>query len=138
MPDQFSNEYNKLAHYRTTAVEILQETGGGFDYFVSAIGTSGTLMGVGMALKHMYPHIQIVCAHPVKGHYAAGTVVFRTLIHFEASTTGGDSGALVVDSQGRAVGMHILGVAEDRVAFALPMEEMLAKSWPRRGIELVA
>ena len=72
MPDQFSNEYNKLAHYRTTAVEILQETGGAFDYFVSAIGTSGTLMGVGMALKHMYPHIQIVCAHPVRGHYIQG------------------------------------------------------------------
>ncbi len=72
MPDQFSNEYNKLAHYRTTAVEILQETNGSLDYFVSAIGTSGTIMGVGMALKRLYPDIQIVCAHPVKGHYIQG------------------------------------------------------------------
>ena len=72
MPDQFSNEYNKLAHYRTTAVEILQDTDGAIDYFVSAIGTSGTIMGVGMALKRLYPDIQIVCAHPVKGHYIQG------------------------------------------------------------------
>lgn len=72
MPDQFSNEYNKLAHYRTTAEEILSETGGEFDYFVSSIGTSGTIMGVGMALKQRHPNIQIVCAHPVLGHYIQG------------------------------------------------------------------
>jgi len=72
MPDQFSNEYNKLAHYRTTAEEILRELGGSLDFFVSSIGTSGTIMGVGKALKEQYPHIQIVCAHPVKGHYIQG------------------------------------------------------------------
>jgi S-sulfo-L-cysteine synthase (O-acetyl-L-serine-dependent) len=72
MPDQFSNEYNKLAHYITTAEEILRETGGTIDYFVSALGTSGTIMGVGMALKQHYPHVQIVSAHPVRGHYIQG------------------------------------------------------------------
>lgn len=72
MPDQFSNEYNKLAHYRTTAEEILRELGGSLDFFVSSIGTSGTIMGVGKALKEQYPHIQIVCAQPVKGHYIQG------------------------------------------------------------------
>jgi len=72
MPDQFSNEYNKLTHYKTTAEEILKETDGNIDYFVSSIGTSGTIMGVGKALKEKYPRIKIVCAHPVKGHYIQG------------------------------------------------------------------
>ena len=72
MPDQFSNEHNKLAHYKTTAIEILSETGGKLDYFVSPIGTSGTIMGVGKALKENFPHIKIVEAHPVKGHYIQG------------------------------------------------------------------
>ncbi len=72
MPDQFSNEYNKLTHYKTTAEEILKDTGGNLDYFVSSIGTSGTIMGVGKALKEKDPHIRIVCAHPVKGHYIQG------------------------------------------------------------------
>ncbi len=72
MPDQFSNEYNKMAHYKTTGEEIWKETRGKIGYFVSSIGTSGTIMGVGMALKEHNPNIKIVCAHPVKGHYIQG------------------------------------------------------------------
>jgi len=72
MPDQFSNEYNKITHYKTTAEEIWKQTAGSIDYFVSAIGTSGTIMGVGKYLKEKNPKIKIVCAHPVKGHYIQG------------------------------------------------------------------
>lgn len=72
MPDQFSSHYNKLAHYATTAEEIWKETGGRIDYFVAAIGTSGTIMGVGKKLKEKNKNIKIVCAHPVKGHYIQG------------------------------------------------------------------
>jgi len=72
MPDQFSNHYNQLAHYEGTAVEILEQVGGELDYFVSALGTSGTLMGVGLALKERLPRVQIVSAHPVRGHYIQG------------------------------------------------------------------
>ena len=72
MPDQFSNQYNKNAHYRTTGDEIWRQTGGKVDYFVSALGTSGTIMGVGKALKEHNPKIKIVSAHPVKGHYIQG------------------------------------------------------------------
>ncbi|QLH75238.1 MAG: cysteine synthase A [Methanomassiliicoccales archaeon] len=72
MPDQFSNEYNKMAHYKTTGDEIWRQTGGRIDYFVSALGTSGTIMGVGKALKEHDPNIKIVSAHPVKGHYIQG------------------------------------------------------------------
>jgi S-sulfo-L-cysteine synthase (O-acetyl-L-serine-dependent) len=72
MPDQFSNLYNKIAHYRTTGEEIWKQTNGRIDYFVSSLGTSGTIMGVGQVLKEHNPNIQIVCAHPVKGHYIQG------------------------------------------------------------------
>ena len=72
MPDQFSNQYNKMAHYKTTAEEIWKQTNGKIDYFVSSLGTSGTIMGVGRALKENNPKIKIVEAHPVKGHYIQG------------------------------------------------------------------
>ncbi len=72
MPDQFSNHYNKIAHYETTAKEIINQIDKKIDYFISAIGTSGTIMGVGKFLKERYPDIKIVCAHPVKGHYIQG------------------------------------------------------------------
>lgn len=72
MPDQFSNEYNKIAHYRTTGEEIWKQTNGKIDYFVSSLGTSGTIMGVSKVLKEHNPQIKIVCAHPVKGHYIQG------------------------------------------------------------------
>ncbi len=72
MPDQFSNQYNKMAHYETTAKEIIEQTDGKVDYFVSAIGTSGTIMGVGKYLRECNPNIRITCAYPVKGHYIQG------------------------------------------------------------------
>jgi len=72
MPNQFSNEYNKLTHYFTTANEIWEDTQGKVTHFVSALGTSGTIMGVGMGLKTKNPAIQIVEAHPEKGHYIQG------------------------------------------------------------------
>jgi cysteine synthase B len=72
MPDQFSNEFNKMTHYRTTASEIWKQTKGKIDYFVSALGTSGTIMGIGLYLKEKNPKIKIVCAHPEKGHYIQG------------------------------------------------------------------
>jgi cysteine synthase B len=72
MPDQFSNHFNKHAHYEGTAREIIRQTDGRIDYFVSAIGTSGTIMGVGKYLKELLKEVKIVCAHPIKGHYIQG------------------------------------------------------------------
>ncbi len=76
-PDQFSNEFNKLAHYRTTAEEIWAQMDGRIDYFISAIGTSGTIMGVGRRFKDLDPAIRIVEAHPEKGHYIQGLKNFE-------------------------------------------------------------
>ena len=72
MPDQFANAANYQAHYEKTAIEIWQQTDGQIDYFVSAVGTSGTLMGVSRFLRAMKPDIKVVCAHPIKGHYIQG------------------------------------------------------------------
>lgn len=71
-PDQFSNEGNTLAHYETTAQEIWEQTGGTVTHIVCALGTSGTIMGIGSALKAKNPKIQIIEAHPHKGHYIQG------------------------------------------------------------------
>ena len=71
-PNQFSNEYNKIAHYKTTAEEIWKQTDGKITHFVAAVGTSGTLMGVGMNLKEKNPNIKIIEAQPTKGHYIQG------------------------------------------------------------------
>jgi len=71
-PNQFSNEYNKLAHYITTAQEIWFQTSGQITHMVSSLGTSGTIMGIGMRLKTINPDIKIVEAQPVKGHYIQG------------------------------------------------------------------
>jgi len=71
-PNQFSNEFNKIAHYSTTAEEIWEQTNGRITHFVSSLGTSGTLMGVGMKLKNKNPSIKIIEAQPVKGHYIQG------------------------------------------------------------------
>jgi len=71
-PNQFSNEYNKIAHYKTTAEEIWEQTEGKVTHFVSALGTSGTIMGVGLMLKERNPDIKIIEAHPVLGHYIQG------------------------------------------------------------------
>jgi len=71
-PNQYSNEYNKITHYKTTAEEIWEQTEGRVTHFVSGIGTSGTLMGVGLGLKEKNPDIKIIEAQPVKGHYIQG------------------------------------------------------------------
>lgn len=69
--DQYANEDNPLAHYEGTAAEILEQTGGKFDYFVSAAGTGGTISGVGKRLKKDAPNVKIVGADPV-GSILAG------------------------------------------------------------------
>lgn len=71
-PNQFSNVHNQLAHYKTTAEEIWMQTQGEITHFVSSVGTSGTLMGVGMGLREKNRNIKIVEAQPTTGHYIQG------------------------------------------------------------------
>lgn len=65
--DQFGNFDNPLAHYQTTGPEIWRDTQGKITHFVSAMGTTGTIMGVSRYLKEQYSAVQIVGVQPVEG-----------------------------------------------------------------------
>jgi cysteine synthase B len=62
--DQYSNDANWLAHYRTTGPEIWQQTGGQVTHFVAGLGTSGTFMGTTRRLKELNPTLQAVSFQP--------------------------------------------------------------------------
>ena len=72
MPDQFNNEANWKAHYYGTGEEIWQQTNGQVTHFISAIGTTGTIMGVGKKLKEYNSKIQIIAVEPNLGHKIQG------------------------------------------------------------------
>jgi S-sulfo-L-cysteine synthase (O-acetyl-L-serine-dependent) len=62
--DQYSNDANWLAHYRTTGPEIWQQTGGRVTHFVAGLGTSGTFMGTTRRLKELNPALQAISFQP--------------------------------------------------------------------------
>jgi len=70
--DQFANPDNPLAHYRGTGPEIWRDTEGRITHFVSAMGTTGTIMGVSRFLKERNPAIQIIGAQPDEGSQIPG------------------------------------------------------------------
>jgi cysteine synthase B len=70
--DQFSNLDNPLAHYESTGPEIWRDTEGSITHFVSAMGTTGTIMGNSRYLKKMNPEIQIVGVQPAEGAHIPG------------------------------------------------------------------
>lgn len=63
-PDQYSNPANWQAHYRTTATEIWEQTGGTITHFVSALGTSGTFVGTARRLKELNPAVRCISLQP--------------------------------------------------------------------------
>jgi cysteine synthase B len=65
--DQFSNPDNPLAHAETTGPEIWRDTNGTVTHFVSAMGTTGTIMGTGRYLKAQNPAIRIIGVQPEEG-----------------------------------------------------------------------
>ncbi len=70
--DQFSNRDNPNAHYETTAPEIYRETDGKITHFVSAMGTTGTIMGCSRYFKEQNSEIQIVGVQPEDGANVPG------------------------------------------------------------------
>jgi len=72
MLNQFANDDNWKAHYKTTGPEIWNDTEGTVTHFVSAMGTTGTIMGTSTYLKEKNPNIQIVGAQPSDGSQIPG------------------------------------------------------------------
>jgi S-sulfo-L-cysteine synthase (O-acetyl-L-serine-dependent) len=72
MLNQFANPDNYLMHYRTTGPEIWRDTNGGITHFVSAMGTTGTIMGVSKFLKEQNKDVQIVGCQPTDGSRIPG------------------------------------------------------------------
>ena len=72
MPDQFSNPSNWLAHYETTAPEIIRDTKGSIDAFVAGMGTTGTLMGCARYFREHNMKVRIVGVEPCLNHRIQG------------------------------------------------------------------
>ncbi len=80
--NQFDNVANRDGHYRTTGPEIWRQTGGRVDAFVCAVGTGGTLAGVGMYLKEQKPETVIAIADPL------GAALYNYYTHGELKAEG--------------------------------------------------
>ncbi len=70
--DQFANADNPRIHLETTGPEIWRDTSGGITHFVSAMGTTGTISGVGRYLKEQNPAVRIIGAQPAEGSRIPG------------------------------------------------------------------
>ena len=70
--DQFANPDNPLAHYHGTGPEIMRQTNGEVTHFVSSMGTTGTIMGVGRYFAEAKPEVEIIGLQPVEGQAIPG------------------------------------------------------------------
>jgi len=114
--NQWDNLSNRDGHVRSTGPEIWQQTGGKVDGFVCAIGTGGTLSGVGLHLKERNPNVKIGLADPL------GACMYEYFAHGELKATPGGSISEGI-GQGRVTG-NVDGAPVD-FPYAIPDEEAL-------------
>ncbi|MCG9126363.1 cysteine synthase A [Candidatus Poribacteria bacterium] len=80
MPNQFTNLANPKIHRETTAVEILDAMDSNIDYFVTGVGTGGTLTGVGEVLKAKNPNTKVIAVEPLVSSVLSGGIPGPTRI----------------------------------------------------------
>src|ERR671937_323654 len=76
-PNQYKNQANPEAHYRSTGPEIWRQTGGQITHFVAGVGTGGTITGAGRYLRERKPEIEIIGADKVGSIYSGGEDAVR-------------------------------------------------------------
>jgi len=113
--NQFDNVANRRGHYETTGPEIYADTSGKVDGFVCAVGTGGTLAGVGMALKERNPDVKIALADPM------GAALYEYYAHGVLKA----EGSSITEGIGQSrITANLEGAAID-LAFQIPDEEAL-------------
>ena len=122
MPQQFANPANPAIHMRTTAEEIWNDTGGALDFFVSGVGTGGTITGVGQVLKPRLPNLKIVAVEPEASPVLSGGAPGPHKIQ-------GIGAGFVPDNVDRAVIDEIVQVSNDE-AFATAREAAKLEGLP--------
>ena len=115
--NQFDNTANRMAHYRTTGPEILQQTGGEITAFVSAVGTGGTLAGTSLYLKERNRKVVTVCADPY------GAAMWSWVTQGNTETKDGDSYAEGIGQT--RVTKNLEGIIVDR-AYRIHDQEALS------------
>jgi cysteine synthase A len=113
--NQFDNQANRVGHYRTTGPEIWRDTAGKVDGFICAVGTGGTLAGVGQYLKEQRPGVVIGLADPM----GAALYSFYTTGELKSEGSSITEGI----GQGR-ITKNLEGAQVDR-AYRIPDEEAL-------------
>jgi len=122
MPQQFSNPANPDIHRRTTAEEIWNDTNGALDYFVSGVGTGGTITGVGQVLKPRLPELKVIAVEPESSPVLAGGPPGPHKIQ-------GIGAGFVPDNVDRSVIDEIISVTNDE-AFAFAREAARLEGLP--------
>jgi cysteine synthase A len=113
--NQFDNIANRRGHYETTGPEIWQQTDGSLDGFICAVGTGGTLAGVGAYLKEQNPEVKIGLADPM------GAAIYNYYVNGELKSEG--SSITEGIGQGR-ITANLEGAVVD-MPYQIPDEEML-------------